>query len=212
MTELIIVCEDLFGLEVLSLIEHINQKSNEKGRGAVYKIKGYISDVDNPFGKLSCSIERLGTISGNYAFDNEKCVMAICNPQSKQRAVETLKVRGAEFQTIVTPWTNAPLLQIGEGSIISAYTIKDGIKIGKFVTIIGSMLSNHVIGDYSTVLRFANVAGDEVGKGTYIGNHVFVAVGKNVGDDCYVADGSIVVKNVKSGTSVSGIPAKKMKQ
>lgn len=212
MTELVLVCEDLFGLEVASVIENIKRLYMERKKEPFYIVKGYISDNADPFGALPCSVKRLGSISETVPNDKEKYVLAIRDPRSKKEAVELLKARGASFETVIAPWTRMPDLEIGEGSVIAAFSIKDGIEIGKYTTIIGSMLSNHRIDDYSTVMRFSNIAGNDVGKNTYIGDHVFLAVGKSIGDNCYIADGSIVVKNVKPGMSVSGVPARKIKQ
>ena len=211
MKEVILVCNDLFGIEVLELVYQINLRSLDKYGEPEYKVIGYLSEKDYPFNKIVSSVKRLGNINNWVPSANDLYILGISDPKEKFKTVDKLKEKGARFQTIVTPWTLAYGLDIGEGSIISAYTIKEGIKIGKFVTIIGAMLSGHKIDDYSTILRFSNIAGNDVGKGSYVGNHVFVPVGKNVGDYCTVADGSIVVNNVKSDLSVSGVPAKKIK-
>lgn len=211
MKELILVCEDLFGLEVLELIDQINLRDEKEGKEPSYRVSGYISDRMDPFGEVPSRLERLGSISGWTPRKEELFLLGISDPQSKYRTVALLEGRGARFETVRTPWTIASDLRIGEGSVISAYSIKSGIEIGRFVTVVGAMLSNQKIGDFSTVLRFTNLAGGTVGERTYIGNHAFMAVGKKVGSDCRVADGSIVVKDVKDGLCVAGVPARRVK-
>ena len=211
MKEIILVCDDLFGLEVLDFINQINLFSLKESGEPEYKVIGYLSEKDNPFNNVVTSVARIGNIVDWMPSANEMFILGIKDPELKFKAVKILKQKGAHFLSLMTPWTIAPELELGEGSVISAYTIKKGIKIGSFVTVIGAMLSCRKIDDYSTILRFSNIAGNDVGKGSFVGNHVLVAVGKNIGDQCIVADGSIVVNNVKSGLSVSGVPAKKIK-
>lgn len=213
MKNLILVCNDLFGIEILEIINQININSVHNGREPIYNIIGYLSmnNKANPLGDSICRIKRLGNIYNWIPSTEEHFVLGICNPEDKSEAVKVLKEKGACFEAIITPWVLAPPLDVGEGSVVSAYSVKQGLKIGKYVTIIGSMLSGHKIDDYSTVLRFSNIAGD-IGKCSYIGNHVFLAIGKSIGDNCIVADGSIVVKTVKSESSVSGVPARKIRK
>ena len=209
MTELILVCEDLFGLEVLELIRQINKRSQT---GPVYRVLGYLSDREDPFGDVPCSLERLGTISDWMPAGEAKFALGIREPASKRRAVETLTGRGGKFATILSNWMLAPYMKYGVGNVVSAYCIKDGVKFGDYVTVMDAMITNHEIGDFSTVMRFTNLAGDSIGHDTYVGNHVFLAVGKSIGDNCRVADGSIVVMNVKDGMSVSGVPARRRRE
>lgn len=213
MQDIVIVCNDLFGIEVYSLIDEINRRAEKANKGAVYHIKGFLYIQERPFNESISPVKLLGDLDNWTPDENEKVVLGIADPEIKGEAVSILREKGAKFQTIITPWMLVlpDQLQIGEGSILSAYSAKDGLIIGDFVTVIASMISGHIIGDYSTVMRFANIAGDSIGRYSYVGNHVFLAVGKSIGDNCRVADGSIVVKNVKSGVYVSGVPAKKVK-
>lgn len=212
MTEIVLVCDDFFGMDVLSVIEEINKLEQEKTGEARYRIKGYISNRQAPLGETVGQPERLGSISGWIPAEDERVVIGLSRPEQKMETVRILKEKGAKFETICAPWIIAYPMEVGEGSIVAAYSANYRMKIGSFVTIIGSMLSCRIVGDYSTILRYANIVGDPIGSRTYIGNHVFVAREKSVGDDCRLEDGAVIVKSVKSGTCVSGVPAKKRKE
>jgi acetyltransferase-like isoleucine patch superfamily enzyme len=68
-----------------------------------------------------------------------------------------------------------------------------------------------MLGDGSTLSAFAHVSGAvKLGKGAYVGIHGCILPGVEVGDFAVVAAGSVVVKNVKPGTTVMGVPAKKI--
>lgn len=210
MKDIILVCEDLLGLDIYSVLEQINAWNMKYGMKPRYRILGYISDVEAPFGDAVHSMKRLGTIQRWKPVADESYVLGMCMPESKKRTVEALKGSGCTFESVCAPWVLALPFRAGEGSVVAAYSIKNGVYIGKYVTLLGSMLTSHRIGDFSTVLRFANITGD-VGESAFVGNHVYSHLGKKIGDYCIVADGSVVVKNVKDGTSVSGVPAKKVK-
>ena len=205
------VCSDLFGLEVYSILSDINRRHKEDNSLQPYHVMGYICDNDCPFGDCYDGLERLGSIMGWKRSGNERYVLGIKEPDKKKMATDCLLSNGCVFESVCSPWTLGNSFPIGEGSVIDAYSMKQGIQIGRFVTAIHCMLPSITIGDYSTIMRFANVTG-EVGCFSYIGNHAYTHLGKKVGDHCYVADGSVVVKDVKSGTVVSGVPARRIKQ
>jgi acetyltransferase-like isoleucine patch superfamily enzyme len=51
----------------------------------------------------------------------------------------------------------------------------------------------------------------KVGSNVYIGLKSIILPGVNIGDDCIIAAGSVVTKDVSSGTVVGGVPAKFIK-
>ena len=212
MQKIVIACEDIFGAEVYSILSAINAKCEREGREHEYSIIGYISDKADPFENVTIPVPRIGSIDDWQPASDEKCVLGILSPGSKQSAVQRLKAHGAAFETIIAPWIRGPMgIEIGEGVVLSAYSCANGVHIGNYVTLVGPMLSGEVIGDYSTVMRFANVAG-VVGSGAYIGNHVFVALDKTIGDGAFIEDGAIVTRSVKPGLRFTGVPARKVKQ
>ena len=83
--------------------------------------------------------------------------------------------------------------------------------LGDFTSIMGSMIGQDSnIGDFSTTTGYVNVVSAKLGKRVFIGSHSVILKDRIVGDDAYVGAGSIVIKNVKEGTKVFGIPAKRI--
>lgn len=214
MQKIIIACKDTFGLEVLSLIHEVNNWYTRRNRDALYEVIGFLSEEESPFGSLQSPLPILGRFSDYEPSNDTKVVIGILEPHEKADAVSILRSRSASFETIVGPWMLSlrDWLTIGEGSIVCPYSAKPGMVIGDFVTIVATMISGHRIGDYSTLMRFSNIAGETVGRFSYLGDHVFLPLGKNVGNHCRVGSGSIVSKSVKDGTSVFGAPARKQKR
>ncbi len=210
MKNVIIVCEDTYGLDVYLMIRDINERTPATSV-APYQPLGFISDTPNPFGKVKPPYPVLGTVEDWVVEEGVYFVMAIRDPLRKEKAVLCLKSKGARFVTIIDPWVPLPPdCKVGEGCIIACYVCKDGSRFGDFVTLDTVMCEAVEIGDYSTLCPFANITNAPIGKRVFVGSHAAVMAHKKVGDDARILPGSIVVSNVRSGTSVAGVPAKRL--
>ena len=103
---------------------------------------------------------------------------------------------------------------IGVGTVVCPHcTVSPRAVVGAFVTInCRSGIGHHsTIGDYSSLLGATSVNGDvSVGEGVLLGAGALVHPRIRVGDRAIVGIGAVVVKNVASGTTVFGNPAKKV--
>jgi len=207
MKEIIIVGAGNFGREVLEVIKHINRVSPR------WKIKGFINDDINALEPYACKKEYpiLGTIQDWVPGANEVFAMGIMSPKGKEKVAKILKDRGAQFETIVSPRTFvADYTEIGEGSVITGFTIQENARIGKFVTIAGSVLAGTCeVDDYTSSTAFANLTDAKIGKKVFIGSHSVILNRCKIGDEAVICAGSIVFNNVKEGVKVWGNPAKK---
>ena len=213
MVDLIIVCEDSFGMDVRMIAEAINDHLAAIGQEKAFRITGYLCPKGVALKQNSDRLPILGTIEEWTPKPNERFAMGIVSPGSKELAAVSLKNRGAQFVALWAPWVLAPpTVQFGEGSIIAAYSIGADAQIGKFVTLYNSMVANSVIGEYSSVMAYSNTTSAEIGKKTYVGDNAAIMIGVTVGEGAHICQNSVVVKNVKAGTKVSGIPAKKVRE
>ena len=160
MQDIIIVCAGSVAVEVYAEIELINKFEVENGRKAKYRVLGFIDDNPNalndyPYVKASI----IGDINTWQPVGNEKYVLGVAAPKTKEKLVNLLLQRGCEFETIISPYSKLRSnIEIGTGCFISAYSISAGAKIGNYVNIMGSMIGGEaVIGDFSTTLGFANI-------------------------------------------------------
>ena len=211
MKDLIIVADGSFGLDVRKIILAVNENRKNKGQECPYRIKGFLAageaaDIRNlqPL---------LGTVEDRQPEQDEYYVMGILNPKKKEQAVRTLKDRGARFETIRAPWVMAHLdMQFPEGCVIAAQSIMDSARIGKFVTLFHSMVGfDAFVGDYASVMAYVNITTAHIGERAFIGDNS-VVIRKTVNDDAVVMPGSVVVKDVKAGTTVMGNPARRVKE
>ena len=213
MKDIIIVCDSSFGLDVKRIILAINDYWKMHNWGIPYRIKGFIGrdDISNDL-KQSLS-PYLGNEENWNPTANEVFAMGIVDPHRKKETVIKMKEKGAMFETLWAPWVMAHLdFEFPEGCIIAAQSIMDSARIGRFVTLFHSMVGfDAVVEDFSSIMAYANITTAHIGECAYIGNNA-VVIGNPVGSDATVCDNSVVVKEVKAGTIVSGNPARRVKQ
>ena len=211
MRNYIIVCEDLFGLNVKRIIGEANAYWNRQGQPDRYRILGYITPDGKPLSIRSMSF--LGGMKDCSSMSDAEFVMGIVNPQHKEEAVMYMKEQGARFATIRAPWILIPpKMQLPEGAIVAAITIKEYAEIGKFVILYYSMLGAAHVGDYSSIMAYTNLTTAKLGKRVYTGPNSVIMEDVQVGDDAVVYPNSVVVKNVKENTRVLGVPARRLKE
>ena len=116
------------------------------------------------------------------------------------------------FFTFVHPTcTVARSASIGAGTLIMANTvINPNVKIGKFCTFQSNALVGHdaIIGDNNFIAAHAIVANLTMGNRNFIGINASTNNFITIGDDCFVAMGSNVIKSIETGAKVMGNPAK----
>ena len=205
MKDIIIVGAGGFGREAYYLIKTINAVK------PIWNIKGFINDIPVDLKAKRIDVPILGTIKEWQPSDNEVFAMGISSPQGKATVARALKERGARFETLIHPRAEVnDTAEIGEGCVIGGRSIiGDCVVLGDFVHIAGSSIGqDRRIGDFSTTTAFTNIAAGNIGKRVFVSSHAVVL--KDVGDDAFVAAGSIVMSKVRAGTRVMGCPARKM--
>lgn len=214
MNDLIIVCEDSFGLDVKQIVLAINARYNVNNKVPLFKIKGFIVPKAKSDELNKMLDPYLGTIEAWRPGQSEIYAMGIVDPGRKERYAELLKNRGAEFAVLRAPWALAHLdMEFSEGCIIAAHSIMDSAQIGRFATLHNSMIGfDASVGDYSSVMAFSNITTANIKDGVYIGPNSAIMSGVTVHEGARVLPGSVVVRDVKPGQTVSGIPARRVKE
>lgn len=213
MKDIIIVCAGGYGQEILWILEAINYDAEQRGKEKSYNILGFLSDDPDVLKGKENPYKIIGDIQNWKPYGDEVYALGLSSPKEKERIASLLKLRGAKFESLIAPWCLASkeYIEMGEGCIITAYSISRNVKLGQFVNIMGSMIGAGVeIDDFSTITGFANIASARIGKRVFVGSHSVIVGNKKIGDDAFVCVGSIVVSNVKPGTKVFGNPAKRV--
>lgn len=179
-----------------------------------FKIKGFLSEDPT-------NIEDLGypsilTKPLDYNVHNDDVFFcAIGNVFHRKKMVEHILLQGGTFINLIHPTSNlSPSVQIGIGVAIKSYcVISSDVTIGNFCFLQSSVIMGHdvKIGDYCQINSFAFFAGY-----VNVGNCVSINAGAKliqnvqVEEESVVGIGSVVLNKVKKGTTVFGVPAKKL--
>lgn len=208
MKDIIIVGAAGFGREVLQWIKDINKIT------PTWNIKGFLDDNEHALDGYECDYHVIGSIKDWKPADNEVFALAVAFPSVKEKIVGILKSKGAEFATVIHPTSIVgEFCHLGEGIIITPRCkISPNVIVEDFATILGCGVGHDAyIGAYSTLCGYCAICGHAViGKRVFVGTSAVVAPSKRVGDDAFLAMGSMVMSNVKAGKKVMGNPARKI--
>lgn len=178
-----------------------------------WRIKGFLDANPTALEGRGIRAPILGDPSTYVPAVDEWFVCAIGNPATKLRLCRALRARGAHFPNLIHPLAyvaGAPTL--GEGCILSAFSsLSPDVKMGDFVVLNAYSCAGHdaVLGDGCTISSHCDITGNAVlGEGVFLGSHASILPGKKVGDYAKVGAGSVVVRHVRAGATVMGVPAK----
>ncbi len=213
MKKLIIICDSNFALDVKLIVDSIQEYWQEQNWKLPYTFHGYVC-ADYAKLKLNDKVlPILGTAEEWSPQQDETFAMAIVDPTKKKYYVELLKEKGAHFEVLWAPWVLAPLtMKFEEGCIIAAHSIKEGAKIGPFVTMFHCMLGAATIGEYSSIMAFSNITTATLGSQIYVAPNSFVFERINISNNTTIGANSVVVKDIKASGYVSGIPARRVRK
>lgn len=138
-------------------------------------------------------------------------VVAIGDNRTRERLVAELE--DAQWTSVVHPRAFlAEGTSLGAGSVVFALAVvQPGAEVGAHVIVNTGALIEHdvVLGDLSQVASGAVLTGGvRIGRGAFVGAGATVLPGVNVGEWATVGAGAVVNRDVPSGVTVVGVPAR----
>ncbi|MGI9456398.1 MAG: acetyltransferase [Aeoliella sp.] len=208
-TRIVIVGAGGFGREVRAWMNHIEGTDND------YRVAGFLDANNDALCHFDIDEPVLGNPMDYLPQSCERFVIAIGDPETKLRLAESLESRGAQFVTLVHPTAVVgPRCPIGQGVVICPHaTVTCDAQLEDFAMLnIGSSVGHDAhIGRGSTLSGHADVTGGaRLEEGVFMGSHASVLPGVTIGAGATVAAGSIAMRNVPAGSTVVGVPAKKL--
>lgn len=207
MKRLLIVGAGGFGREVFCWASDIAKIQSQ------WEIAGFLCDDLHALDSFNYDAPIVGNIQDYAPKDDEVLVMAIADPGSKLKLANKFEECGAKFITLIHPTVIlGKNTTIGRGCVFCPYSsVSCDTTVGNFVTVntrSGIGHDSH-INDGCTLSSHVDLGGYvEFGTGVFVGSSANVLPKKKVGDFATIGAGSVVVRSVKPGTTVFGVPAK----
>ena len=180
-----------------------------------FKIKGFLS-------KEASNLEELGygkvfLDSSNYIIEEgDVFFCAIGNVIRRKKVVKRILAKGGEFINLIHPKAVvSPSVKLGIGVAIKPFcVISSNVIIGDFTYFQSSVIVGHdvKIGKYCQINSFSFFAG-YVNTGDCVTVNAGARLIQNikVEDEAIIGVGSVVISKVRNGTTVFGVPAKRLK-
>ncbi|MDX6188205.1 acetyltransferase [Flavobacterium sp. Fl-318] len=207
MKNLIIIGARGYGREVHDLAKQCSGYNTE------YTIKGFLDDKSDALNDFENYPEIISGVEEYKIQDNDVFVCALGSVKWKKHYVELILAKGGKFINLIHPSstlnTNAV---IGNGVIVFMYSnISNDCVIDDFVTIQGFVGLGHdtKIGKWSHLNAYSFTGGFTVlEEEVCLNTRASVLPNITVRKGATVGASSLVIKNVKEGTTVFGVPAK----
>lgn len=207
---LVIVGAGGFGREVLDIVEAINET---RRTDRYWRVVGFADDQISD----STSVQERGfrvvsKVEASSRF-SETYVIAVGDGRAREQIDLLLSANDMVAASLFHPSsTRGSINKIEDGFVMAAGSrVTTNVHVGRHVHLNLNSTIGHdcYIGDYSTIHPGATVSGAvSIGRRVTIGTGANVLPGVEIGDDVYVGAGAVVTKNIPSGLTVVGAPAR----
>lgn len=180
-----------------------------------FSIKGFLDGKNDALARFSGYAPIISSVEDYSPSDNDLFICPLGDIFSKKKYTQIILDKGGQFFTLIHPSARVMKdAKIGSGSIIAPLcTIGSGTIIGEHCLIqCFSVIAHDVkIGDWSRVDTHAVCTGGAVvGKNVTIHTGAIINQKVHVEDNAKVGAGCFVFKNIKTGKTVFGNPAKEL--
>lgn len=187
---------------------------NSLGYGKEFLIKGFL-EGNIPLRPEAYKILPLSVYDNvaNYKIEKDDVfVIAIANTLAKIAIAKILEAKNAKFINLIHKTSMiADDAKLGKDVILCQFTtvssnvtIQDHVMLNAYT----SLGHDAILGKYSSCMGHVDITGHVVvGEGTYWGSGSRALPHSKIGDYAKVGAGSVVLRKVKAGQTVFGVPA-----
>lgn len=209
MRNLIIIGAGGFAREVFDMANYCY--GNDKD----FKIKGFLSDSASDIESMGYP-PILDTISNYKIVEGDVFFCGIGSVIDRKKCVEIILSKGGDFINLIHPnVVISPSVKLGVGVAIKAFCVlASDVVIGDFSFLQSSVIMGHdvEIGKYCQINSFSFFAGcSRIHDQVLVGAHSKFIQSAEAEELSVVGMGSLIIRKVKSNTTVFGSPAKEIK-
>ena len=195
--------------------EYCNSLKLYENYGKEFIIKGFLDDKVEALDVFSGYPPILSSVEEYEIEEDDIFTCALGDPIYRKKYVNIVKQKGGAFMTLIDSKSIIhPDAQIGEGVMISAFcSISATVTIGDFSTVQPFCNFGHdaIVGSFCAIESYSFMGGfSSIGNNVTLHTRSTILPHIKVGDNSIVGAGSVVLRNVKSNTTVFGVPAKKI--
>lgn len=175
-----------------------------------------ISFLDDNTALIECGGYPVVGTSGQYLLFDCDMIVAIGNPQIRERIQDQLERARKQLPVLIHPYACvAENVRIGKGSVVAAgVVINPGARIGRgcIINTCSSVDHDCDVADFVHVSVGAHVAGTcIIGERTWIGAGATVINNINICGGCTIGSGGVVVRNIEKAGTYVGVPVRKIR-
>lgn len=202
---LLIISAGAFGREVRDLAAGIQ---SQLGDDCPWRLSGFLDDRD-----LSLNgIQVLASPQTYRPQADDLFVCAIGNPLQRAKYAEPVRQRGGQFTVLEEPSSKiGGQTHLASGCVIGPFCVVScNATLGEdtVLTVHATIGHDVQLGRCCHVGAYAFIGGgSSVGDYVTIHPHASILPGVHIGDEATIGAGAVVLRNVKAGSTVFGVPA-----
>ena len=207
MNQLIIVGAGALGREIHIVAQQAFAKITD------LTLKGFIDANPSALYNTNIKLPILGDETEYKIEPDDRFVMALGDPVTRERVATILEARGAQFITVKHPSAVvAPGAELGDGCVLAQFS---------FVATGAQLMAHVMLNTYASVGHDAMInrscilapgavvnGNAELGKSVLIGSNAVVTPGRRLGHRSRLGAGSVTYKNIGADCLGLGNPAK----
>lgn len=193
-------------------VYHVAADAREAGAG--YDVAGFLDErADALLSSQLASVPVLGDPMSHVPEANERFLMALGDLRRRCEVAKLLGERGGTFLTLVAPTARVTTRRsnVAEGCFFDHYAlVSTDVSIGRHVHVGAHAVVGHdvTIGDGTHLGAFSFIGGGaRLGAGVTVRSHATICPGAIVEDGATVGPNSVVLRRVRAGETVFGVPA-----
>ncbi|MBD8348144.1 NeuD/PglB/VioB family sugar acetyltransferase [Dysgonomonas sp. HGC4] len=179
------------------------------------QVKGFLDDKSDALDGFEGYAPIISSVENYNIEDGDVFYCALGDNKAREKYIKIIKDKGGEFLSLVHPTAIIhPDAKIGKGASIGQYcTISSNVEIGDFSFIFSYTTLGHdvIVGENCTIEGYTFMGGySQAADNATLHTRSTILPHKKVGEGSTVGAGSIVIRNVKPGTTVFGNPAREV--
>jgi sugar O-acyltransferase (sialic acid O-acetyltransferase NeuD family) len=199
-------------IDILETVEATSQSSTDLS----YHCVGFLDDDEVRWGTEIRGVEVLGPLRKARSLTGCVFINGIGSPSSfrhKSSIIESTGLSADRFASVFHPTASiSRSASFAPGcAILQGVVINNNVKVGAHVIVLPMAVLSHDtrIGDYSCIASAAVLSGNvTIEESCYVGANATLRQGIHVGGGALIGAGAVVVRDVESGASVVGNPAR----